>query len=151
MNNLFLFIYEVIARIYSPVFVALYNKMADEYIYGLFGWVHIIVPGLFWLFFYYVYRWPYRTVVHWRKYGTLVVFSTTLILAIVYYVKALRLGSEDFVNEFLSNLLLRAHGYSLIWKYSLVNLVLAVIISRLWCLLLHRWSKLHIHLPGKII
>lgn len=151
MNDLFLFIYEMIARIYSPSYVELYNKMADENIYGLFGWVHIIIPAILWTFFYYYYRWPYRTVAGWRKYGVFVVFFTIVVLAVIYYAKVLRSSSEDFLNAFLSNLLLRAHGYSLIWKYAIVNLVVAVILSRLWCLLLHRWSKLHIHLPGKII
>ena len=153
MNKIFRIIYEEVFKIYDYDIQVVYDALYQAGAYGYMGWGVIILPALFWIYFYYFYRNPYAKQRHWRLFYIFQIFSTALLISfIVYNYTYLRIDhpifNPDTTEERIDYIL---HFWHLIFVYAIINMLLATITGYLWTLVLRTWSAHQIHLPTKWI
>ena len=121
---------------YAIVFQTLYENGG----YNDMGLILIIIPVLFLLLFYLIWKYPYATIVHWFLYISLI----ALIVGGSTY-GAVRLDVADYLVDTDPEVV--DFTNSLVLKYTLLNIILALVISFLYSLILKLISKVQMHLP----
>lgn len=121
---------------YAIVFQTLYENGG----YNDMGLILIIIPVIFLLLFYLIWKYPYATIVHWFLYISLI----ALIVGGSTY-GAVRLDVADYLVDTDPEVV--DFTNSLVLKYTLLNIILALVISFLYSLILKLISKVQMHLP----
>ena len=146
MNTAFATLYENI--IYNQDYSALFNHLFDLYKYADFGLTMLIVPIIFLVLFYFVWRNPYGKKWH---YFTWLLISSVLVFGITYYIvfiATINSGSPQILN-LLSNSSngFESFAYQYFIKISLLNSALSFVFGFLLSLGMKRFSTLQTHLP----
>ncbi len=104
------------------------------------GMILIIIPLVILLLFYLVWRYPYGTKLHW--------FITIIIIALIVggsTYGAVRLTLADSLVSQDPNIV--DFTSLLVFKYTMLNATLSLIVSFLYSLGLRQFSKVQMHLP----
>lgn len=146
MNTAFSNLYENI--IFNSDYSPLFNHLYDSDKYAGFGLTMLIVPTIFLVLFYFVWRNPYGKKLH---YFTWLLISSALVFGITYYIVFIAVidsGSheiQDLLNDPDSSFETYAKLYFI--KISLLNSALSFVFGFLLSLVIKRFSTLNTHLP----
>lgn len=148
MKDIFAPIYETWFHLYDKDFRWIFDTLYNNGGYIKLGLSFILIPLILWLFFYYVWKYPYGKLWHWFIWLLVII----LIVAGVSWGIA---NSEIFASNSQKLIDLLADpesGYeefakTLPLKYALANSILTLGISFIYSLILKQFSKIQIHLP----
>jgi hypothetical protein len=121
---------------YSIVFQEFYSSGGYNNLFlVLFG-----IPLVFLLVFYFIWKYPYGTLLHWIIFVGIITFTvagltySSVRLDLANYVINPDPDIEDFTN-------------ALVVKYVILNAALTILVSLIYSLGLKRFSKVQMHLP----
>lgn len=107
--------------------------------YNSMGMLLVLIPFVFLLFFYFLWKYPYGTFWHWLIYLGVI----SLIVGVTTF-SAVRLDLADFL---VSSNPAAKFTKGLVLAYAFLNAGLALIVSFIYSLILKRFSKIQMHLP----
>lgn len=140
---LFSFFYEFFENLlgfYNSSFSIVFQNFYQSGGYTDMGMILIIIPLVILLLFYLVWRYPYGTKLHW--------FITIIIIALIVggsTYGAVRLTLADSLVSQDPNIV--DFTSLLVFKYTMLNATLSLIVSFLYSLGLRQFSKVQMHLP----
>lgn len=148
MKELFGSIYDSLFGIFNNDFFLVFQHLYDNGGYIKLGLSFILIPLVFWILFYYLWRYPYARIWHWLLW---LIISVLTVTGITYTIAAAEIfnSTNQALNEAIADESTRYEQYvsSLPGKYASVNTLLAAITGFLYSLLLKQFSKIQIHLP----
>ena len=148
MKELFGSIYDTLFGIFNNDFFLVFQHLFDNGGYIKLGLSFILIPLVFWLAFYYLWRYPYARIWHWLIW---LLISILTVMVITYAVANAEIfnSNNQALNEAIADESTRYESYvsSLPSKYALVNSLLAAVLGFIYSLLLKQFSKIQIHLP----
>ncbi len=140
--------YETLFRVYHADYPGIFSTLYNYGGYVELGLIFLLVPLLFWLLFYYLWRNPYGRFWHWLLW---LLLSATVVL-VVTWIRS-RAAIFDSVNPALIDAMADPEsGYktfaaTLPMQYALINSGLALVIGFIYSLILKQFSKIQMHLP----
>lgn len=148
MKGIFGSIYDSLFGIFNNDYFLVFQHLFDNGGYIKLGLSFILIPLIFWILFYYLWKYPYAKIWHWLIW---LAVSIIMVLGITYAVANSEIFNSDnqVLNEAIAD---ESNGYksyvsSLPLKYALVNSLLAAILGFIYSLFLKQFSKIQIHLP----
>ena len=148
MKEIFGSIYDSLFGIFNNDFFLVFQHLFDNGGYIKLGLSFILIPLVFWLVFYYLWKYPYAKIWHWLIW---LLISIVTVIGITYAIANTEIfnSNNQALNEAIAD---ESTGYeayvsSLPMKYALVNSLLAAIIGFIYSLFLKQFSKIQIHLP----
>lgn len=146
MNTAFATLYENI--IFNSDHSALFNHLFELYKYTDFGLTMLIVPIIFLVLFYFMWRNPYGKKWH---YFTWLLISSVLVFGITYYIVFIAVidSGDPQIQDLLydSSNGFESFAYQYFIKISLLNSALSFVLGFLLSLVMKRFSTLQTHLP----
>ena len=147
MKDIFAAIYETLFGLYNQTYDLIFTTLYNDIGYIKFGLIFIMVPILFWILFYYVWRYPYGNIWHWLLWLVLTCLTVSFFTWGIANVEILASSNPALINALASNSGYEIFASSLPLKYSIINGVLALIVSLLYSFGMKQFSKIQIHLP----
>lgn len=148
MDQFFAFIYDTLFGVYDPKFVLIYQTLFSDGGYVMFGADFIIIPLIFWLVFYYLWRYPYGKLWHWL---TWLLVSVVIVLISTWAIAQKEIFDSN--NQALIQAMAdpqtgyRDHAAGLPIRYALINSFLALCIGFIYSIILKQFSRIQMHLP----
>lgn len=148
MNNLFSTIYESVFGLWNSQYDLIFQVLFDNNGYTMFGLTFLLMPLLFFIVFYLLWRYPYAKIWHWFLWLVLTSIVTGLITSGIAYNEIFLSDVQELNNAIATP----SSGYedyanSLPLKYALINGGLALALGFVYSLVLKQFSKSQIHLP----
>jgi beta-lactamase regulating signal transducer with metallopeptidase domain len=148
MKETFGSIYDTLFGIFNNDFFLVFQHLFENGGYIKLGFSFILIPLVFWLLFYYLWKYPYARIWHWLVW---LLISIVTVMGITYGIANAEIfnSNNQALNEAIAD---ESNGYedyvsSLPLKYAMVNCLLAAITGFIYSLLLKQFSKIQIHLP----
>ncbi len=147
-KDLFAGIYETVFGIFDSKYSLIFTTLYDFGGYIKLGMLFILVPLLFWLLFYYAWKYPYGRFWHWSLWlliTVLVVYGFSWSLANTEIFASDNQQLTDALNDPDSGYM--QYATDLPGTYALINAGLAVVLSFIYSLILKQFSRIQMHLP----
>ena len=146
MKDLFASLYEYF--IYDPKFALIFRVLYDDGGYVYFGITFILIPLILWTLFYYLWKYPYGTFLHWLIWLLIIAF---LVFGVTWWLadNTINFSNNQNLIEALSD---PNSGYqkfadTLPIKYALYNSAFSIFIGFIWSMTMRPFSKIQMHLP----
>jgi energy-coupling factor transporter transmembrane protein EcfT len=148
MSEFFAALYETLFRVYHASYPEIFSTLYNYGGYVKLGLIFLLVPLVFWLLFYFLWRYPYGRFWHWLLWWLL----SGVVVLVVTWLQA-RGAIFDAPNPALVDALAdpesgyKVYAVTLPQHYALINTGLSLVAGFLYSLLLKPFSKIQMHLP----
>jgi len=148
MNELFAAMYESLFGVYNANYLEIFTTLFDFGGYLRLGFLFIGLPLLFWLLFYYLWKYPYGRFLHWLVW---LLASAVTVLVATWLVADHALF--DSGNQALADALgdaesgYKAYAEELPMRYALINAGLSLAVGFMASLVMKQFSRIQMHLP----
>jgi len=148
IRDFFAATYETVFGIFDGKYSLIFSTLFDYGGYVKLGLLFFLIPLLFWIGFYYAWRYPYGKFWHWALWfliSGIVVFGCSWSLANTEIFASNNQQLTDALNDPQSGY--KQYASDLPLNYAMINTGLALILGFIYSLILKQFSRIQMHLP----
>lgn len=148
MYLFFSFLYEDILGLFDQDAYAIFELYSDESVYTILGLLLIMTPLLLWGMFYFVWKFPYGSLVHWLIWLIITAILVAIVTWLILNSYETRLDASGALSDLeAQGIDFKAYLSFLYLKFACINAALSTVLSTVYSLVMKQSSKVQAHLP----